>query len=67
MKTIVMPSLELSEVLICTDCGATFRSHGAGDGFEQLCNDCYAAQFKPLRPMEQPASVVSHLVASSLN
>jgi hypothetical protein len=50
MEMIMMPGLERPEELICTDCGATFLSHGAGDGFEQLCNGCYAAQFKPQRP-----------------
>jgi hypothetical protein len=59
MKKIVMQSLERPEELICADCGATFPSHGVGDGLEQLCNDCYAAQFKPQRPTEWPVATVS--------
>lgn len=62
METITMPSMERSEKLICTDCGATFASHGAGDGLEQLCNECYAAQFNPQRPIMRPvrkASLIS--------
>lgn len=45
MATITNPKLEQAEQLICVDCGAIFVSHGASDGLEQFCNDCYAAQF----------------------
>ena len=45
MASITNPRLEQAEELICVDCGATFVSHGVSDGLEQLCNDCYAAQF----------------------
>ena len=38
-------SLERPAEFVCTDCGATFPSHGAGDGAELLCNKCYEAQF----------------------
>ena len=45
MATIMKVRVERAEELICVDCGATFASHGACDGLEQLCNDCYVAQF----------------------
>jgi NMD protein affecting ribosome stability and mRNA decay len=67
METIIMPSLERPEVLICADCGATFPSHGVGDGLEQLCNDCYADQFKPQRLEEWPLVAVRITAQSSPN
>lgn len=66
METIMMPSLEQPEKLICADCGATFPSHGAGDGLEQLCNDCYAAQFIPQHPTKLPIPEVSLIAPCSL-
>jgi hypothetical protein len=65
METMMMPILERPEMLICTDCGATFASHGVGDGLDQLCNDCYAAQFEPLPPTEWPVAAVSVTAQSS--
>lgn len=44
MKDFVLP-LEKPADFVCTDCGAPFASHGAGDGAELLCNKCYEAQF----------------------
>lgn len=67
METIMMPSLERPEVLICADCGATFPSHGVGDGLELLCNECYAAQFKSQRLMERPVAAVSLTAQGSPN
>lgn len=30
----------------CADCGQAFRARPAGDGTEELCDFCYAAQFE---------------------
>ncbi len=34
--------------LVCDECGQFFRPHWVGDGAEQLCAECYEAQFPPL-------------------
>lgn len=35
--------------VICAECGQTFRPHSAADGAEELCDQCYEAQFEPMR------------------
>ncbi len=60
------PGLEKAEELICIDCGAIFVSHGVGDGFEQLCNDCYAAQFTSQRATKTAGLEISVISSSSL-
>ncbi len=34
--------------LVCADCGQLFRPRWIGDGAEELCDNCYEAQFQPL-------------------
>jgi len=33
----------------CSECGRSFRPRAIGDGVEELCDDCYDAQFEPRR------------------
>jgi len=42
---------------ICADCGRSFPARPAGDGAEELCENCYRAQFEPrrLRHWQKPA------------
>lgn len=54
MASITNPRLQQAEEFICIECDAIFVSHGASDGLEQLCNDCYAAQFT-----SQPATMTA--------
>ena len=35
--------------IICAECGQTFRSRRVADAAEELCDNCYDAQFQPLR------------------
>jgi len=66
MATIMKVRVERVEELICVDCGATFASHGACDGLEQLCNDCYVAQFTSKHPVETAGLEISLVAPSSL-
>ena len=34
---------------ICAECRRAFRPRLLGDGAEELCDDCYTAQFEPRR------------------
>jgi hypothetical protein len=61
-----MKGAEPCEELICVDCGATFASHGASDGLEQLCNDCYLAQFTPQPPIKVAGPEISLVAPSSM-
>ncbi len=42
---------------ICADCGRAFRPRPASEGAEELCDNCYQAQFEPrrLRHWQKPA------------
>jgi hypothetical protein len=60
------PGPEQAEELICIDCGAIFVSHGASDGLEQLCNDCYAAQFTSQRATKTAGLEILAISSSSL-
>ena len=42
---------------ICAECGRSFRPRRAGEGAEELCDNCYEAQFEPrrLRHWQKPA------------
>ncbi|MGH9776617.1 MAG: hypothetical protein ACRD50_16925 [Candidatus Acidiferrales bacterium] len=31
----------------CGDCGQFFRPRPVGDGYEELCDTCFTAQFEP--------------------
>ena len=66
MTTIMKAGVEKAEELICVDCGATFASHGASDGLEQLCNDCYVAQFTSRHPIKTAGLEISLVAPSSL-
>jgi hypothetical protein len=66
MATIMKVRVERVEELICVDCGATFASHGACDGLEQLCNDCYVAQFTSQHPVKTAGLEISLVAPSSL-
>ncbi len=66
MTTIVKFRVERDEELICADCGATFDSHGASDGLEQLCNACYISQVTSQGPIKTAASDISRVAPSSL-
>ena len=66
MASITNPRLEQAEGFICVDCGAIFVSHGASDGLEQLCNDCYAAQFTSQREAKTAGFEILPISSSSL-
>ena len=66
MTTIIKLRAERAEELICADCGATFASHGASDGLEQLCNACYVAQFTSQGPITTAGLEISRVAPSSL-
>ena len=66
MTTIVKFRVERDEELICADCGATFDSHGASDGLEQLCNACYVAQFASQVPIKTAGLEISRVAPSPL-
>lgn len=34
---------------ICAECRRTFRPRLLGDGAEEICDECYTAQFEPRR------------------
>jgi len=40
----------------CSECGRSFRPRSVGDGAEELCDDCYDAQFelRRLRHWQKP-------------
>ena len=42
---------------ICADCGRAFRPRPGAEGAEELCDNCYQAQFEPrrLRHWQKPA------------
>ena len=44
---------------ICTECGRIFRPRRVGDGVEQLCDECYEAQFHSLRASSPEESALS--------
>ena len=66
MTTMIQFGVERDEELICVDCGATFASHGASDGLEQLCNACYVAQFTSQGPIKTAGLEISRVAPSSL-
>jgi len=45
---------------ICAECGQVFRPRRLGDGVEQLCDQCYEAQFHPLPTSSPEESALSH-------
>ncbi len=42
---------------VCAECGRGFRPREAADGAEELCDNCYEAQFEPrrLRHWQRPS------------
>ena len=44
---------------LCAEFGQVFRPRRVGDGVEQLCDECYQAQFHSLRASSPEESALS--------